>query len=145
MQGNRWRDTKPELAVRLAAHALGLRYRVSMRPLQNLRRTADMVFPRLKVAVFVDGCFWHGCPEHYKEPKSHVEYWRGKIEGNRARDLQTVELLTREGWLTLRFWSHEDTLWVAEEIAKVVKRRQRELASPQTLQGVPARKKGGIE
>ena len=79
MQGNRSRDTKPELAVRRAVHALGLRYRVAQQPLREVRRSADLVFPSVKVAVFVDGCFWHGCPEHYREPGSHIDYWRPKI------------------------------------------------------------------
>ncbi|MFE8886861.1 very short patch repair endonuclease [Pseudarthrobacter enclensis] len=127
MQGNRYRDTKPELAVRRAAHALGLRYRVAVQPVQGLRRTADMVFPRLKVAVFVDGCFWHGCPEHYKEPRSHVDYWREKIAGNRLRDRQTTGLLNREGWLALRYWAHEDPVSVAKQIAEVVDQRRDEL------------------
>jgi DNA mismatch endonuclease (patch repair protein) len=124
MQGNRFRDTKPELAVRRAAHALGLRYRVGQRPLASVRRNADLVFPRVKVAVFVDGCFWHGCPEHFKEPATNVDYWREKIGGNRARDLQTAQLLRLQGWLPLRFWSHEDPDSVAREIHRVVEQRR---------------------
>jgi DNA mismatch endonuclease (patch repair protein) len=128
MQGNRSRDTKPELAVRRAVHALGLRYRVAQRPLPDLRRRADLVFFPIKVAVFVDGCFWHGCPEHYRAPSSHPAYWHDKIAGNRVRDLETVELLTNKGWAVLRFWTHDDPLVVAEEIRSVVEQRRNDLA-----------------
>lgn len=124
MQGNRSRDTKPELAVRRAVHALGLRYRVAEQPLREIRRSADLVFPRVKVAVFVDGCFWHGCPEHYREPGSHIDYWRLKIDTNRARDLETDELLRLAGWTVLRFWAHEDPVLVAEKIRHVVGQRR---------------------
>ncbi|WP_223915798.1 very short patch repair endonuclease [Arthrobacter sp. NicSoilC12] len=130
MQGNRSRDTKPELAVRRAAHALGLRYWVAEQPLREVRRTADLVFPRVKVAVFVDGCFWHGCPEHYREPGSHIDYWRLKIDTNRARDLETTELLSRAGWTVLRFWAHEDPILVAAQIRSVVGQRRSALAKP---------------
>lgn len=130
MQGNRSRDTKPELAVRRAVHALGLRYWVAKRPLCDVRRTADLVFPRVQVAVFVDGCFWHGCPEHYRVPASHTEYWDEKITANQARDRETGELLRLQGWVALRFWSHIDPLLAAEEIRRVVDYRSKALAKP---------------
>ncbi len=76
MQSNRGQDTKPELALRSAAHALGLRYRVSARPLPQLRRTADMVFSSAQVAVFLDGCFWHGCAEHHTVAATNATFWR---------------------------------------------------------------------
>lgn len=129
MQGNRSRDTKPELAVRRAVHALGLRYGVAQRPLRDVPRTADLVFPRVKVAVFVDGCFWHGCPEHYRVPVSNKDYWAEKITANRARDRETVELLRLQDWVSLRFWSHSDPLLAAEEIRCVVERRRDALAN----------------
>lgn len=131
MQGNHSRDTKPELAVRRAVHALGLRYRVAQRPLPELKRSADLVFPRTKVAVFIDGCFWHGCPEHYRAPSVHSDYWREKIAGNRSRDRETVELLSLRGWVALRFWSHDDPLLVAEAIRFVVAQRHSELVNLQ--------------
>jgi DNA mismatch endonuclease (patch repair protein) len=120
MQGNRSRDTAPELLVRRAVHAMGLRYRVAARPEPNLRRTADLVFTRARIAVFIDGCYWHGCPDHYIEPKRNVDYWRPKIERNRERDAETTAELTARGWQVLRFWSHEDPLAVAEEIRAAV-------------------------
>jgi DNA mismatch endonuclease (patch repair protein) len=120
MQGNKSRDTKPEIAVRSAVHALGMRFRVSARPLRDLRRTADLVFRNARVAVFVDGCFWHGCPEHHAPPKTNAGYWATKIQGNKSRDDDTTERLRKEGWTVLRFWSHEEPQSVATQIAKVV-------------------------
>lgn len=126
MQGNRSRDTKPEMAVRRAAHALGLRYRVNARPLSSARRTADMLFPRERIAVFVDGCFWHGCPLHHVASKSRVEYWEPKIEANRLRDADTDRKLMAAGWTSFRVWSHEDPTEVAARLRGLVDRRRRE-------------------
>jgi len=124
MRGNRSKDTLAELAVRRALHAKGLRYRVNMRPLPELRRTADVVFTRAKVAVFIDGCFWHACPTHYVEPKVNVDYWRPKIERNRARDLETSGRLEGAGWIVLRFWEHHAPEAVVQEICGVVRATQ---------------------
>lgn len=124
MQANKSRDTAPELAVRRAAHSLGLRYRVSARPIPDWRRTADMVFPRARVAVFVDGCFWHGCPQHYRAARTNAEFWLAKIQGNVLRDQETTEQLEAAGWLVLRFWSHEAPAEAAEAIQEAVLRRQ---------------------
>jgi DNA mismatch endonuclease (patch repair protein) len=120
MQSNKGRDTKPELALRSAAHALGLRYRVSTRPLRELRRTADLVFPRAKVAVFVDGCFWHGCPEHHTVSATNATFWAEKVESNRARDQDTDRCLADAGWTSVRVWEHEDPNAAAERIREVV-------------------------
>lgn len=107
MQSNRGRDTSPELAVRRRLHALGLRYRVSVRPVVTVRRTADIVFTRAKIAVFIDGCFWHGCPEHYQAPLRNGDFWLAKLLRNRERDIETDEQLRSNGWTPLRFWEHE--------------------------------------
>ena len=120
MQGNRGRDTRPELAIRSRVYRLGLRYRVNERPLKGLRRTADMVFRSVKVAVFVDGCFWHGCPAHATQPKTNAQYWADKIETNRERDRQTDQLLQQSGWTVLRFWEHENPETAAETIVESV-------------------------
>ncbi|WP_328594142.1 very short patch repair endonuclease [Actinomadura macrotermitis] len=124
MQSNKGRDTKPELALRRAVHALGLRYRVSARPLPDLRRTADLVFTRAKVAVFVDGCFWHGCPEHHTKAATNAGYWAEKVRRNRERDEETNRLLTEAGWQVIRFWEHEDPLAAAEVVADEVQSRR---------------------
>jgi len=95
------------MVVRRRLHALGYRYRVSVRPIPKLRRTADIVFPRRRVAVFIDGCFWHGCPEHYQAPVRNGSFWADKIAANRGRDGETDGRLAEEGWLVLRVWEHD--------------------------------------
>jgi len=128
MQSNRGRDTAPEVAVRRILHAQGFRYRVNYRPEVGLRRTADIVFTRARVAVFIDGCFWHGCPDHYQRPASHQNYWDAKVQGNRARDLDTTERLQGQGWVVLRFWEHCTPEAVADAVGAAVS-RQRILSS----------------
>ncbi|TDB98892.1 very short patch repair endonuclease [Actinomadura sp. 7K534] len=121
MQGNKSRDTKPEMALRRAVHALGLRYRVSTRPLPKIRRTADLVFTKAKVAVFMDGCFWHGCPEHHTKSATNAAYWADKVQRNRDRDAETDRLLGEAGWTVIRVWEHEDPTEAAERIAYEVR------------------------
>nr|WP_269436139.1 very short patch repair endonuclease [Saccharothrix sp. NRRL B-16348] len=121
MRGNRGRDTAPEMRLRSMLHARGLRYRVSTRPMVEVRRTADVVFPRVKVAVFVDGCYWHGCPEHYRPASTNSEFWRQKIEGNKQRDETTNRLLGEAGWTVIRAWEHEDPAAVVERVARAVR------------------------
>jgi len=108
MQANRGRDTGPELALRRMLHARGLRYRVDHALPFDRRRRADIVFTRARVAVFVDGCFWHGCPEHGTTPRTNSTFWAAKIARNRARDADTDARLAEAGWTVLRFWEHED-------------------------------------
>jgi DNA mismatch endonuclease (patch repair protein) len=121
MTANRHRDTRPEKALRSAAHALGLRYRVGIRPVPGIRRTADLVFTRAKVAVFVDGCFWHGCPQHYRPSHRNSDFWTAKITGNKARDTETDALLATAGWRVLRVWEHEDPTDAAKRVAALVR------------------------
>ncbi len=116
MRSNKGRDTRPELAIRRRVHASGLRYRVSARPLPGFRRTADLVFTRLRVAVFVDGCFWHGCRDHGTRPRSNSDWWQTKIEANIARDRDTELMLARLGWNVVRVWEHESPDLAAERV-----------------------------
>jgi DNA mismatch endonuclease, patch repair protein len=125
MKSNRSRDTKPELALRSAVHALGLRYRVAAKPLTGVRRTADLVFPTAKVAVFLDGCFWHGCPQHHTVAAANATFWADKVEGNRARDRDTDARLKAAGWVSVRVWEHEDPVEAAERVQAVVQERRR--------------------
>jgi DNA mismatch endonuclease, patch repair protein len=121
MQQTGRRDTPPELALRRALHAMGFRYRVDRAPVRGLRRRADIVFPAARVAVFVDGCFWHGCPDHGTWPKSNGAWWRAKIQANKSRDADTNELLAQAGWRVIRVWAHEDPEVAAKEIAGAVR------------------------
>ncbi|WP_269083683.1 very short patch repair endonuclease [Lentzea aerocolonigenes] len=124
MRSNRSRDTKPELALRSAVHALGLRYRVAARPLPEIRRTADLVFTRAKVAVFLDGCFWHGCPEHHTKAATNAGFWADKVNTNRDRDRNTDKRLSEAGWQSIRIWEHQDPKQAALEIAAAVRVRR---------------------
>jgi DNA mismatch endonuclease (patch repair protein) len=108
MRAARSRDTAPELALRSALHAKGLRYTIAQRPVLQLNRKADIVFRSARVAVFVDGCFWHGCPFHGTASKANADFWRKKIQANRARDLDTNRRLRSAGWIVVRVWEHED-------------------------------------
>lgn len=120
MQSNRGRDTQPELAIRRLVHSAGLRYRVDTRPLSGLNRRADLVFTRARVAVFIDGCYWHGCPAHGTWPSTNAAYWSSKIIANRRRDEETNAVLEAEGWVVLRFWEHEEPTDAASAIARTV-------------------------
>ncbi|WP_173921738.1 very short patch repair endonuclease [Agromyces sp. Marseille-P2726] len=121
MQANRSRDTSIEWAVRRIAHSRGMRYRVNARPERDIRRTADMVFGGPRVAVFIDGCFWHGCTAHYTRPVANSDYWGDKVSRNRARDIETNNLLRERGWTVLRFWEHEKPSEVADVIERAVR------------------------
>lgn len=121
MRANKARDTQPERRLRSILHKRGLRYRVSRRPLSDLRRTADIVFPAARIAVFVDGCYWHGCPDHYRPARVNDRFWQEKIDGNRARDRETDQLLTEAGWHVMRVWEHEDAAEAADRIEAVVR------------------------
>lgn len=110
------RNTAPELALRRALHMRGMRYRVQVKVPGNNRRTIDIAFPRAHLAVYVDGCFWHGCPDHYHAPQANADWWAWKVERNRARDADTNRELEAAGWIVLRIWEHV----AAEEAADLV-------------------------
>ena len=117
----RQKGTDVELALRRALHAKGLRYRLHVPLLSKPRRVPDIVFPRRKVAVFVDGCFWHGCPQHASWPKSNAQFWRDKIETNMARDADTDRRLHELGWRVVRVWAHEAADEAAKRIETIVR------------------------
>ncbi|WP_127784993.1 very short patch repair endonuclease [Rhodococcus sp. X156] len=116
------RDTAPELALRRELHRRGLRYRLQVKVPGNRRRTIDIAFTRAKVAVFVDGCFWHGCPVHATKPMANSDWWRWKIEGNQARDENTTQLLEDAGWSVLRIWEHESADAAADQVVRALGR-----------------------
>nr|WP_240963326.1 very short patch repair endonuclease [Antrihabitans stalactiti] len=106
MAKQRRRDTAPEVALRRELHRRGLRFFVDRAPLPGLRRRADLVFPRLRVAVYVDGCFWHSCPQHATHPKNNADWWAAKLAANVARDRDTDARLAESGWQVVRVWEH---------------------------------------
>lgn len=124
MQQQQRRDTRPELELRRALHAAGLRYRVERPVIPGMRRRADVVFGPAKVAVFVDGCFWHMCPQHATAPKANADWWRQKLDRNRERDRDTDQRLVDQGWFPVRVWEHEDMAEAALTVAEVVRRRR---------------------
>lgn len=118
------RDTVPELALRRALHRAGLRFRVQFQVPGKSRRTIDIAFTRVKVAVFVDGCFWHGCPVHGVSPKNNADWWQRKIDANRVRDEDTASHLEGLGWAVLRFWEHDDALVAVRAVQEAVVARK---------------------
>lgn len=129
MQANRRRDTGPELAVRRALHAAGMRYRVDYPIRAGAGRPVrpDIVFTRQFVAVFIDGCFWHGCPRHGTQPATRSDFWAAKIVVNRERDQRHDAALKLDGWTVVRIWEHEDAVDAAARVIDVVRRRATEL------------------
>ena len=114
-------DTGPELRLRRALWVAGVRYRLKPKPPGR----PDLFIPSGKIAVFVDGCFWHGCPEHAVRPKTNIEFWKAKIERNMARDREVIAKLSASGWKVLRYWEHDvdaDVDRIVVEIAGCVRR-----------------------
>ena len=116
------KNTAPELAVRRMLHAAGLRYRLDMRADPSVRSKPDIVFTRPRVAVYIDGCFWHGCAAHFIPPKNNAAWWAKKIAENRARDKRHRKALRDCGWTVLTYWEHDEPRWVFEQIAMTVAR-----------------------
>lgn len=122
MQANRSVDTTPEMRLRSALHARGLRYRTSRRIATAGRSVRpDIVFGRARVAVFVDGCFWHRCPDHSTHPKANADYWQEKFERNVARDHGDDAALAEAGWAVMRIWEHEDAAAAADRVQRVLR------------------------
>lgn len=115
------RDTAPERALRRELHARGLRFRVDWPLPINRRRRADIAFTKARVVVMVDGCYWHGCPDHHKPPRTNRDWWEAKIGRNRSRDADTDRRMREAGWVVLRFWEHEDTTQAADEVEQAVR------------------------
>jgi DNA mismatch endonuclease (patch repair protein) len=116
----RGRDTAVETAVRSGLHRRGLRFRLC----SDLPGRPDIVFPRRRIAIFVDGCFWHGCTDHYQKPSNNADYWMSKVSSNRSRDLTVDRKLERMGWRVMRVWEHE----VKEDVEATVSRIQEAVA-----------------
>lgn len=127
MQGNRKVDTRPEQRLRSLLHRAGLRYRVNATPEPALRCRADVVFSRARIAVFVDGCFWHGCPEHGVRPRTHSHYWDAKLARNVARDRRNDTALEAAGWTVVHVWEHEPPAEAAERVSRLVSEKRARL------------------
>lgn len=125
MQRVRQKNTSAESSLRRELRSLGLRYRVQVPVLTKPRRVADVTFIGPRVAVFVDGCFWHGCPEHVTWPKQNADFWRSKILTNRERDRDTDARLRADGWEVVRVWAHEAPSSAALRIAEIVEKRRK--------------------
>jgi DNA mismatch endonuclease (patch repair protein) len=123
MRGCRAGRTRPELALRSHLFRLGLRFRVGVRPIPGVRITADILFPRARLVVFVDGCFWHGCPQHLIPPRTNEQYWDAKIARNRERDRSNERTLSEQGWTVVRVWEHSDVTAAAANISALVQMR----------------------
>ncbi len=121
MRAAKPRDTDPEIALRKALLEVGLTFDIDVCLLVGSRRRADIVLRKDRIAIFIDGCFWHGCPLHGTWPKENAEFWRSKIEKNKERDRNTNVQLSDEGWKVIRVWEHEDPDDVAQRIASVLK------------------------
>lgn len=122
MQLQKEKDTRPEVELRKELFVLGLRYRLHRRVVPGTARTVDIVFGPARVAVFVDGCFWHGCPQHSAQiPKSNTEFWTEKIAQTRRRDRDTERRLHERSWTVVRVWEHEDAKHAASKIAKILR------------------------
>ncbi|MBW9208639.1 very short patch repair endonuclease [Mumia sp. zg.B21] len=116
----RRRDTAPELALRRELHARGFRYRVAFPIPGQRRRTIDIAFTRKRLAVFVDGCFWHGCPVHGTSPRQNSEWWRTKLTANQRRDADTTQVLVAQGWTVIRLWEHEPASVAADRVVDLL-------------------------
>lgn len=116
MSKQRRRDTQAELLVRQILHGRGVRYRVDVRPEPDYRCKADIIWRTLRLVVFIDGCFWHGCPQHATRPRANGEWWAQKLDANILRDRKTDAFLAARGWTVLRFWEHEEPAAVADAI-----------------------------
>lgn len=120
MRSNRRSNTTPELALRRELHRRGLRYRVDYR-LAGTRRRADVAFVSRRLAIFVDGCFWHGCPVHGTTPVQNADYWIPKLAENRRRDEDTTARFEAAGWRVLRCWEHEDVHLIADRVEQILR------------------------
>ncbi|EJZ17298.1 very short patch repair endonuclease [Rhizobium sp. Pop5] len=135
MQRTARRDNPFERTIRSQLYARGLRYRIHY-PIPGMKRTTcDFAFPGLKIAVFLDGCFWHGCEVHPPSVKKNTDFWMAKVERNRARDERATAHLTDLGWTALRFWEHENVATIVEKIAATVKARRGRVPSSPPLSG----------
>lgn len=121
MSRQKSRDTGPEIAVRRLLHAQRVRYRVDVKLEADMRTRADLAWRGIRLAVFIDGCFWHGCPEHATRPAANRDWWAQKLDANIARDRRTDDTLRRRGWIVRRFWEHQSPEEIADELIEEIR------------------------
>ena len=127
MKANRRSGTRPEEELRSALHRKGLRFRKDLYlKIGNVRTKADVVFPRQRIAVYLDGCFWHRCPEHGQLPQANRSYWKPKLERNAQRDEEVSQALRKDGWIVIRIWEHEELDPAVQRINRAVRERTRD-------------------
>lgn len=114
------RDTRAELLIRRRLHALGFRFRVDRKPEPSMRTRGDLIFTRQRVVVFVDGCFWHACPQHRSVPRTNSAWWKEKLAANVMRDERATQQLQACGWTVVRIWEHENTEAAVDQIIEAV-------------------------
>jgi len=124
MQSNRPKDTTLELRIRSALHRAGFRFRKNRRPVVGLRCEADIIFSAVRLAVFIDGCFWHGCPQHATRPATNRAWWAAKLDRNMERDRLNNDQLRAAGWTVCRIWEHEGTNPAVSRVAELVRSRK---------------------
>lgn len=124
MKAAKPRDTTPEMALRQVLQEMGFAFSVDFSPIEGLRRRVDILFVEERVAVMIDGCYWHGCPQHGTWPKQNAEFWKAKIKANKRRDIDTNQRLEDAGWHVIRVWEHENPHEAAERIIDVLNASQ---------------------
>ncbi|HML39854.1 MAG TPA: DNA mismatch endonuclease Vsr [Bellilinea sp.] len=124
MEAAKPKDTLPEIKLRAALKELGIDFEVDVKPIEDLKRRADILFREDGIAVFVDGCFWHGCPIHGTQAKANAEFWTEKIKRNKDRDVDTNQRFEAAGWTVIRVWEHEYPIEAAMKIAEIIERRR---------------------
>lgn len=124
MEAAKPKNTLPEIKLQTALAELGINFETDVKPIEDLHRRADVLIREGKIAIFVDGCFWHGCPIHGTQAKANAEFWADKIKRNQERDLDTNEHLEAAGWTVIRIWEHEDPNDAAKQIADIIKEKK---------------------
>ena len=124
MEAAKPKGTLPEIKLQSALEQVGVLFEVDVKPIDNLQRRADILIRDERIAIFVDGCFWHGCPIHGTQAKANAKFWADKINRNKERDLDTNRRLAEDGWTVLRIWEHEDPKQISNQVVELISIRR---------------------